>query len=122
MTPPPPRPPLFPYTTLFRSSLNYNYIAWNNRNPLFNDKRVRRALTLCMPIEAIVKDLYHGTARAMSGHFMPEDWAYNPEVPVVRHDPEEAKRLLAATGWTDSNKDGVLDRNGKPFKFDLIIM
>lgn len=102
--------------------LNYNYVAWNNRNPLFRDKRVRRALTLCMPIEAIVKDLYHGTARAMSAHFMPEVWAFNPEVPVARHDPEEAKRLLAAAGWSDSDKDGVLDRNGKPFAFDLIIM
>ena len=103
-------------------SLNYNYIAWNGRHPLFADRGVRRALTMCMPIEAIVKDLYHGTARAMSGHFLPEDWAYNPEVPVIRHDPEGARRLLAEAGWTDSNADGVLDRNGKPFRFSLIIM
>src|SRR5688572_31624562 len=80
MTPPPPRPPLFPYTTLFRSSLNYNYIAWNNRNPLFRDKRVRRALSMCMPIEAIVKDLYHGTARAMSGHFVPRSEEHTSEL------------------------------------------
>jgi len=103
-------------------SLNYNYIAWNNRHPIFKDKRVRRALTMCMPIEAIVKDLYHGTARAMSGHFMPEDWAYNPAVPVVRHDREAAKALLAEAGWKDTNGDGVLDKDGKPFKFALIIM
>ncbi len=103
-------------------SLNYNYVAWNNRNPLFKDKRVRRALSMCMPIEAIVKDLYHGTARAMSGHFVPDNWAYNPEVPVIRYDPDGAGRLLAEAGWTDSDKDGILDRGGKPFRFDLIIM
>ncbi len=103
-------------------SLNYNYIAWNNRHPLFTDKRVRRAMSMCMPIESIVRDLYHGTARAMNGHFMPEDWAYNPAVPVIRHDPAAAKALLAEVGWRDTNGDGVLDRNGKPFKFALIIM
>lgn len=103
-------------------SRNYNYIAWNHRNPLFTDKRVRKALAMCMPIEAIVKDLYHGTARAMSGHFMPDEWAFNPEVPVIRYDPEGAKKLFAEAGWADRNGDGILDRNGKPFKFDLILM
>ena len=103
-------------------SLNYNYIAWNNKHPLFTDKRVRRALSMCMPIESIVKDLYHGTARAMSGHFMPEDWAYNPKVPVIRHDPAGAKKLLEEAGWKDSNGDGTVDKGGKPFKFALIIM
>jgi peptide/nickel transport system substrate-binding protein len=103
-------------------SRNYNYIAWNHRNPLFSDKRVRKALAMLMPIEPIVKDLYHGTARAMSGHFMPDEWAFNPDVPVIRYDPEGAKKLLAEAGWADRNGDGILDRNGKPFKFDLIIM
>ena len=103
-------------------SLNYNYIAWNNRHPLFKDKSIRRALAMCVPVEAIVKDLYHGTARAMTGHFTPDEWAYNPQVPVIRYNPDEARRLFAAAGWTDTNKDGVLDKGGKPFKFDLIIM
>lgn len=103
-------------------SRNYNYIAWNNRSALFSDKRVRKAMAMCMPIEAIVRDLYHGTARAMTGHFIPDQWAYNPQVPVIRYDPEGAKKLLAEAEWRDRNGDGILDRNGKPFKFDLIIM
>lgn len=103
-------------------SRNYNYIAWNLRNPLFQDKRVRRAMAMCMPIEAIVNDVYHGTARAMSGQFMPDEWAYNPAVPVIRQDPDEARRLLAAAGWRDGNGDGVLEKDGRKFEFELIIM
>ncbi|HET7436759.1 MAG TPA: ABC transporter substrate-binding protein [Thermoanaerobaculia bacterium] len=103
-------------------TLNYNYIAWNERDPLFADARVRRALTTCMPIDSIINDLYHGTARAMSGPFTPDEWAYNPEVPVIRYDPQAAKRMLASAGWLDSNNDGVLDKDGKPFRFDLLIM
>lgn len=103
-------------------TLNYNYIAWNTRNPLLADKRVRRAMAMCVPTESIIQDLYHGTARAMSGPFTPDEWAYNPTVPVIRFDPQEAKRMLASMGWLDRNGDGVLEKDGRPFEFDLMIM
>jgi peptide/nickel transport system substrate-binding protein len=103
-------------------SLNYNYIAWNTRNPLLTDKRVRRALSMCIPVENVINDLFHGTARAMSGPFTPDEWAYNPTVPVIRYDPDGARQLLAAAGWTDSNRDGVVDRNGRPFRLSLLQM
>jgi peptide/nickel transport system substrate-binding protein len=103
-------------------TFSFNFITWNTRNPHLSDKRVRRALAMCIPMEAVIKDLYHGTARVMSGPFTPDDYAYNPNVQPVRYDPEGAKALLAAAGWTDSNGDGVLDRNGKPFKIELLII
>lgn len=103
-------------------TLNYNYIAWNNRNPLLKDKRVRRAMSMCIPLDVVVQELFQGTARAMSGPFTPDEWAYNPTVPVIKYDPQEAQRLLAAVGWKDTNGDGVLDKDGKPFRFSLIAM
>jgi peptide/nickel transport system substrate-binding protein len=103
-------------------TLSFNFITWNTRNPHLADKRVRRALAMCIPTEAVIQDLYHGTARAMSGPFTPDDYAYNPNVPPVRYDPEGARALLAAAGWKDSNGDGALDRNGRPFKIEMIIM
>ncbi|HEU4521691.1 MAG TPA: ABC transporter substrate-binding protein, partial [Thermoanaerobaculia bacterium] len=62
--------------------LAYNYIAWNGRNALFADKRVRRALSMCLDTRSIITNLYGGTARAMNGHFVPEQWAYNSAVPM----------------------------------------
>lgn len=103
-------------------TLNYNYIAWNARVPMFRDKRVRRALSMSVPIESVIQDLYHGTARAMSGPFTPDEFAYNPTVPVIRYDPEGAKKLLAESGWLDGDSDGILEKEGKPFAFDLMIM
>jgi peptide/nickel transport system substrate-binding protein len=103
-------------------TLNYNYIAWNNHDPLLNDKRVRRAMSMCMPIDAVIHDLFQETARAMSGPFTPDHWAYNPTVQVVRYDPQGAQDLLATVGWKDTDGDGVLDKGGKPFDLDLIIM
>ena len=100
----------------------YNYVAWNNRNALLSDKRVRRALGMCMPTESVINNLFHGTARAMSGPFTPDEWAYNPTVPVVRYDPVEAKRILASVGWLDTNGDGVLDKGGKPFRLTMLVL
>ena len=99
---------------------NYNYVGWNEHHPLFGDKRVRRALAMCIPTEAVIQDLYHGTARAMSGPFTPDEWAYNPDVPVIRYDPEGAKNLLASLGWADKDGDGVLEKGNQKFAFDLI--
>jgi len=102
-------------------TLSYNFIGWNERVPLFSDKRIRRAMSMCMPIESVVQDIYHGTARAMNGPFTPDQFAYNPTVPVVRYDPEGAKRLLTSAGWLDSNGDGVLEKDGTKFSFELMI-
>ncbi|HYI09642.1 MAG TPA: ABC transporter substrate-binding protein [Thermoanaerobaculia bacterium] len=101
---------------------NYNFIAWNNRNPLLSDKRVRRALAMSIPIESIIKDIFHDTARAMTGHFTPDEWAYNPTVPAIRHDLDGARKLLAAAGFVDSNGDGVVEKNGRPFKISIVII
>jgi len=102
-------------------TLSYNFVAWNEKNPLFQDKRVRRALGMCLDVPAIINNLYHGTARAMSGPFTPDEYSYNPAVPVLAYDPIGAKALFNNAGWFDTNNDGVLDKGGKPFKFDLYV-
>jgi len=102
-------------------TLNYNYIAWNEKVPAFADKRVRRAMGMCLNLPAIINNLYHGTARAMSGPFTPDQWAYNPSVPVLPFDPPEAKQILTSAGWLDTDGDGIVDKDHKPLKFDLFI-
>jgi peptide/nickel transport system substrate-binding protein len=102
-------------------TLNYNYIPWNTRDPLLSDKRLRRALAMCIDLKSIIENLYHGTARAMNGPFTPDQWAYNPEVPVIQYNPQEALRILHSLGWLDTNKDGLLDKGGKPLKLEMLV-
>ncbi len=101
--------------------LSYTYIGWNERNPILADKRVRQALGMCVDIKSIISNLYHGTARAMNGPFVPDQWAYNPTVPIPPYDPPAAKRLLASAGWLDTDGDGILDKNKTPLKFDMFV-
>jgi peptide/nickel transport system substrate-binding protein len=102
-------------------TLTYNFIPWNTRNPVLSDRRVRRALAMCIDLQSVINNLYHGTARAMNGPFTPDEWAYNPDVPVIQYNPLEAQSILQSLGWKDSDGDGILDRDGKPLKFDFLI-
>ncbi|HET8797198.1 MAG TPA: ABC transporter substrate-binding protein [Thermoanaerobaculia bacterium] len=100
----------------------YSYIAWNNRRPLFADPRVRRALSMCIPVDTVVQTLYSGTARRITGPFRDGDAARNPAIAPVAYNPVEGARILADAGWTDRDADGVLDDNhGTPFAFALEI-
>lgn len=103
-------------------TLGYNYIAWNLRDPLFSDKRVRHALAMCVDLQSVINNLYHGTARAMNGPFTPDQWSYNPDVPVIQYNPAEAKRILTSMGWLDTDGDGILDKDGKPFRFEMLVV
>lgn len=101
-------------------SLAYTYIGYNLRNPLFQDKRVRQALTHAIHREEIVQYVLYGFGKVISGPFPSHLWYYNPNVKPLPYDPEKAKKLLAEAGWRDTDGDGVLDKEGKPFRFKLI--
>jgi peptide/nickel transport system substrate-binding protein len=97
----------------------YDFICWNTRRPLFADPEVRRALTLAIDRQALVDALWHGHARVSNSPILSTVWAYDRTLVPWPHDPAEARRLLAARGWADRDGDGVLDRDGERFAFEL---
>jgi peptide/nickel transport system substrate-binding protein len=101
--------------------LSYNCFAWNLEDPLFADVRVRQALARAFDRNAVIRNLYHGEARPVSGPFTPDQWAYNEAVTPVEFNLEAARALLSSAGWRDSDGDGVLDRGGKKFAFTMLI-
>jgi peptide/nickel transport system substrate-binding protein len=98
----------------------YDFFAFNLKNDLFKDIRVRRAFAYAIDKRDIVDGVYEGYAVPATGPFPPVSWAYNPEVKDFPYDAEKAKALLAEAGWKDSDGDGILDKNGKPFVFTVI--
>ncbi len=102
-------------------TLDYNYIALNNRSPLFADARVRRAVTMLLDRGSIVRNLFRGSARIISGPWAPDSPAYDASVTPLPFDPAGAAKLLEEAGWRDTNGDGTRDRAGREFVFELLV-
>ncbi len=98
----------------------YNYLGWNERNVLFRDRRVRKALTMLIDREKIRRDIYCGLAEIATGPFFPLSRYHDPAIKPLPFDPEAAKLLLADAGWRDTDGDGILDREGVPFSFTML--
>jgi peptide/nickel transport system substrate-binding protein len=47
--------------------------------------------------------------------------AYDQKVKPIGYDQETARDLLEEAGWADTDGDGILDRDGQKFAFDLLI-
>ncbi|HEV8581323.1 MAG TPA: ABC transporter substrate-binding protein [Thermoanaerobaculia bacterium] len=98
----------------------YVGVAWNNENPLFSDPEVRRALTLGIDRQTIVETILGEYGRIATTPILTSVWAHDKSIRPWPYDPVEARRILAAKGWKDTDGDGVLDRGGKPFTFELL--
>lgn len=98
----------------------YVAIAWNNDHPLFKDPEVRRALTLAIDRQTIVDTLLGDLGRVADSPVLTTVWAHDDSIHPWPYDPAEARRILEAKGWKDTNGDGILDKGGKPFAFELI--
>lgn len=105
---------------LYYPARAYNYIGLNLTNPLFADKRVRQALSHLVDRDRILRDVYYGLARAVSGPFFPDSPACDKSIKPREFSVEKAKKLLAEAGWRDTDGDGILDKDGKPFRFTIL--
>ena len=101
---------------------SYYYIGWNSRRPQFDDKLVRRALTMLLDRELIRETIYLGYAKPVTGNFMPGTPENNPNVEPWPFDADAAKALLDEQGWGDSDGDGIRDKDGVPFSFEMLIV
>ncbi|WP_028586741.1 peptide-binding protein [Desulfocurvus vexinensis] len=101
-------------------SFGYTYVGYNLSNPMFADVRVRRAFAHAIDKQAIVKGVLLGLGQPTIGPYKPGTWVYNDAIRDYPFDPEAARALLAGAGWTDTNGDGVLDKDGRPFEFTLM--
>lgn len=100
-------------------SFGYTYMGYNLKDQRFKDIRVRQAINYAVDKEEIVRGVLLGLGRVATGPFIPESWAYNREVKPVAYNPERAKELLKQAGWSDSDSDGILEKDGIKFSFTV---
>ncbi|MAE93920.1 MAG: hypothetical protein CL910_04605 [Deltaproteobacteria bacterium] len=108
----------------------YFYLGWNADKPIFADKRVRRAMTHAFDRTRIIENIFVGLGELTTGPFVPGSPYEAPEIEAWPFDLERAKALLAEAGWTDSDGDGLVDKDldpedreteRSPFEFKFLI-
>ncbi len=98
----------------------YNFLGFNLEHPFFKDKRVRQAISCAINRGDIVKGVLLGLGEPAFGPYKPGTWAYHPHLGPVSFNPDRARKLLAEAGFTDSDGDGILDKDGKPLAFTIL--
>lgn len=102
-------------------AFSFTYIGYNLRHPFFKDKRVRKAICYAIDREEIVKGALMGQGVPAYGPYKQDTWFYDKSIEKsCYYSPEKALELLSQAGFK-RNKEGILEKNGKPFEFTLLV-
>jgi len=85
----------------------------------FNDVRVRQALNYAVDKDLIIEQIYGGRASALAGPLSPFNSYANKSLSPYPYDIAKALELLNEAGWSDSDNDGILDKDGQPFAMSI---
>ena len=83
------------------AAADLGYLAFNTKTPPFDNRKVRKALSLAIDRSALVDAVYAGAAEAADGVLPPSSGFLDPFAPDPVHDPELARRLLDDAGVSD---------------------
>jgi peptide/nickel transport system substrate-binding protein len=74
------------------------HLAFNVRDPLLKDARVRQAISCAIDRNLIIKSLMQGFARPAQSMLPVSHWAFSGDGPHFDYDPARAARLLDEAG------------------------
>ena len=90
-------------------------------HPILGDVRVRQAIAHAIDYQSIIDNIRLGEGYPMAANVLPTiEWAVNPDLQPYAYDLEAAGALLEEAGWTDSNGDGIREKDGADMTLSLI--
>lgn len=96
----------------------FDYVGWNNKNPIFADKKVRQAMNYALDRQAIVSKIYLGKAYLGTGPMHPTLPQENKNVKPYPYDLKKAAELLDEAGWKKGS-DGIRTKDGKKLELEV---
>ncbi len=109
------------YALFENADYNINSVAtsrcffgqFNMESELMQDINVRKAIEMGIDKEGFCSVIMQGRGVPAVGAF-PSSFSYgNEAVAAPSYDPEAAKALLEESGWTDTDGDGYVDKDGQ---------
>ncbi|MFR7745838.1 MAG: ABC transporter substrate-binding protein [Eggerthellaceae bacterium] len=107
------------YTVHQTNQARAHMLYFNLQSPVMKDAKVREALSMCVDRDTYVTSLYSGAAQAATGVF-PDQGGWDEGVSQPSYNLDKAKQLLAEAGYSDSDGDGYLDKDGQPLSLTFV--
>ncbi len=95
------------------------YLNFNTASPLLADPKLRNALAMLVDQATIVQQIYEGTDQPATSTLLPASATYTADIKQPGFNPSGAKAALEALGWRDTNRDGILDKDGRKLSVTL---
>ncbi|MBX3071843.1 MAG: ABC transporter substrate-binding protein [Thermomicrobiales bacterium] len=105
------------FVTFVTSSLAVNHFPLNNEHPVLSDKSVRKAMMHAIDREAVIDEIFSGTAVLATANLSPAmAQFFNPDVTQYPYDVEAAAALLDEAGWVLGDGD-IREKDGQACAF-----
>lgn len=98
---------------------NYTYLGFNLKHKPFDDIRVRKAINYAINKQELIDGVLLGMGEPVASPYKPGTRWSNPKLKPYSYDPDKARALLEDAGFR-KNRDGILERNGKPLSFEIL--
>ena len=95
-------------------------IAFNFKTPALQDINVRRAISMAIDKENFCKVLLDGNGTPAVGPFPANLTFGGDKVHAANFNLDGAKKLLNDSGWSDTDGDGYVDKNGKNLELNYL--
>lgn len=101
--------------------MDYAFMQLNLRKNVFASKDLRRAMTLALDRQSIVKNLFDTLAVVSIGPTVRAYPTTDTSIVQIPYDTARASRILDSLGWRRSARDGMRKKNGVSLQFTAIV-
>lgn len=94
-------------------------LAYNNQHPILKNKSVRKALSHAINRNDFFNRLLRQQADLADSPLSRESEFHASHLDEYKFNPKKSVQLLLEENWTDTDGDGILDKDGKPFRLAI---
>lgn len=113
----------------------FDFVGWNHidpqkftktgkflKNKFFSSSNIRRALSYAINRDEILSEyLINFGQQAVSPVSEIFVEAFNSDLKPIEYNPAKAREILKEEGWSDTNNNGIIDKDGTEFSFTLFV-